>query len=245
MNIVQPDINSEVYKTFTEMVRAKVGQAEIWLIEHKIDYIWNYWAGNHLYRIYIPAKDLLLDFEYYPVNNIEYNYIRVNYDTDVCDLLTKVFPKIILDTSELTAWKLNQRSANKFFRENKASPIYDKNVLRIALVQDLTIYQCIVVKDNKVIANVIRQGCSIPYGTYMLFRYLNEMFGMAEIEIRESTENSYTNTMYQLLNLPILSQTTKKKVWWSPKGAKWHIKKEHTKQYVPFYFCEYRIYKYS
>lgn len=227
------------------MVRAKVSLAEIWLIEHNIDYIWNYWVGNHLYRIYIPTKDLLLDFEYYPVNNIEYNYIRVNYDTDIYDLLNKIFPQTIIDTSELSAWKLTQRAANRFFRENKASPIYDKQVLRIALVKDLTIYQCIVIKDNKVIANVARQGCAIPYGTYMLFRYLNEMFGIPEIRIRESTDNSYTNTMYQLLNLPIIQQTNKKKIWWNPDGAKWHIKKEQTEQFVPFYFCEHRVYKYS
>ena len=245
MNILQPDTNSKVYKQFITMIKAKAGIAEVWLINHKIDYIWNYHIGNHLYRIYIPCKDLLLDFEYYPVNNIEYNYIRINYDTDIIDLLETIFPENMIDTQELTPYKLKQRAANRFLRENSASPVYDRDVLRLALVKNQTIYQCMIIKNNKVIANVTKQNCSIPYGTYILFRYLTEMFGFEELLIRECMNNSYTNTLYQVLNMSIVSQTSKKKIWWNPIETKWHIKREDTNKYIPFYLCEQRIYKYK
>ena len=245
MNISYPDSKSEVYKQFCELLKYKVSQAEIWLIEHKIDYIWNYWIGIHPYRLYIPAKDLLLDFEYYPVPNNDYNYIRINFDTDIIKVLERLFPETIINTNELTVWKLNQRATNHFLRENDVSPIYDKNVLRIGFVKDQTIYQCMIIKNNKVVANVTKRNCSVPYGTYMLLRYLNEMFGITEIQIKECLDNSYSNTLYQILNLPVISQTNKKKIWWNPDGAKWHIKTEDTDKYVPFYYCEYRVYKYG
>lgn len=216
----------------------------MWLGYKHIDYVWNNRIDNHLYRLYIPKKDLLLDFEYYPVNNIEYNYIRVNYDTDIIQLLERIFPSTVIDTNELDVWKLNQKATNNFLRKNKASPVYDSAVLRLALVKDNTIYQCIVMKDNRVIRNVTRQNCSVPYGTYILLRYLNEMFGMTEILLTESLENSYTNTLYQILNLPVVMKTKKRKIWWNPDGCKWKIKKGLTSQFVPFYYCETVIYRY-
>ena len=244
MNISKPDINSNAYRKYLGLVNQKVSEIMAWLTLRKIEYINNNWINGHLYRLYIPSKDLLLDFEYYPVNNYEYNYIRINYDTDVTVLMERLFPNVILDTQELDVWKLNQRAANKFLKENEASPVYGNDVLRIALVRDMTIFQCIILKDNKIITNVTKRSCSVPYGTYILLRYLNEMFGIQEIQIRECMDNSYTNTLYQVLNLPVISQTTKKKVWWSPAGAKWHIKTEDTDKYIPFYYCEYRTYKY-
>ena len=149
MNLTKLDISSEVYKEFTRMVRTKVSLAEMWLIEHRINYIWNYWAGNHLYRIYITNKDILLDFEYYPVNNSEYSYIRVNYDTDIIQLLEKIFPETVFDTNDLTLNTIDQREANHFLRENKYSPIYDKDVLRLAWAKGTDIYQCIIIKNNR------------------------------------------------------------------------------------------------
>lgn len=245
MNLLTPDINSEIYKEFTKQVRAKVSQAEMWLIEHNIDYVWNYWIGNHLYRIYIPSKDLLLDFEYYPVNNNEYNYIRINYDDDIIQILNKVFPETVIETQDLQVNEITQRSANHFLREQGASPVYDKSVLRLAFMQDQTIYQCIILKDNKIITNVIKQGYSIPYGTYILLRYLNELFGYSEILITESLNNSYRHTIYQILDVPVVAKSIKKKIWWNPAGTKWHIKREDTDKYIPFYFCEYITYKYK
>ena len=245
MNISTPDINSDIYKEFIRAVKTKVNQAENWLIEHNIDYVWNYWIGNHLYRLYIPNKDLLLDFEYYPINNVEYNYIRVNFDDDIIQLLNKLFPKNVLDTANLQVCKLSQRSANRFLREQHNSPIYNKNVLRLAFVKDNIIYQCMAIKDNKIIANVTRQDYSISYGTYILLRYLNEMFGFSEILIKESLDNSYKHTIFQILNVPIVEQSIKKKIWWNPTGAKWHIKREDTDKYIPFYYCESRVYKYN
>lgn len=245
MNISKPDINSDVYKQFIEMINHKVSAAVIWLTNHNIKYVWNNWINNHLYRLYIPEKDLLLDFEYYPLNNYGYNYIRINFDTDMIQLLERLFPEIILNTQDLEVWKLNQRVVNKFLRDNGASPVYDKNVLRLGWVKDQTIYQCIIVKNNKIIANVTKRNCSVMYGTYMMLRYLTEAFGYPEIIIKDSTDNSFTNTMYQLIGTKKISQTNKKKIWWSPNSAKWHIKREDTDKYVPFYYCESCVYKYS
>jgi len=245
MNISQPNLTSEIYKQFTEMIKDKVSAAEMWLTSHDVEYTWNYWVGNHLYRIYIPSKDLLLDFEYYPVNNYEYNYIRINFDADMNRVLERIFPKTVLDTQDLSIWKLNRKSANRFLKDNGATPIYDKDVLRLAWIKDQTIYQCIIIKDNKIIANVTKQDCSVAYGTYMMLRYLTEMFGFSEVLIRDTTENSYTNTIYQLIGATVISRTNKKKIWWNPNGAKWHIKTEDTDKYVPFYLCEYVTYKYS
>ena len=129
MNLSKPDIYSEVYKQFIQMIKEKVSQAEVWLISHKIDYIWNYWIGNHLYRIYIPQKELLIDFEYFPINNVEYNYLRVNFNDDIILLLENIFPTNILDTQELSVYKLNQRVTNRFLKETGNAPVYDNNVL--------------------------------------------------------------------------------------------------------------------
>lgn len=244
MNISQPNPDSEVYKQFLILINQKVSQAVMWLGYKHIDYVWNNRINNHLYRLYIPKKDLLLDFEYYPMNNVEYNYIRVNFDTDVIQLLEHLFPTTVIDTNELDVWKLHQKATNHFLRENRASPVYDSNVLRLALVKNNVIYQCIVVKGNRIIRNVTKRDCSVPYGTYILLRYLNEMFGVSEVLITESTENSYMNTLYQILNLPIVVQTNKKKIWWNPDGCKWKIKKEQTSQFVPFYYCETVVYRY-
>ena len=227
------------------MLNQKVSAGVVWLINHDIEYVWNYWASNHLYRLYIPSKDLLLDFEYYPVNNPEYNYIRVNFDTDIVQLMEQIFPSVLMDTKDLDVWKLTQRACNHFLRENGVSPIYDKNVIRLAWVQDKTIYQCIVVKDNKIITNVRKQNCSVTLGTYMMLRYLNEMFGFSNILIKENLENSYPHIWYRLCNIPAINRTHKKKIWWSPSGTKWKIKKEQYDQYVPFYFCEDIIYMYG
>ena len=246
MNISHPDKNSEVYKQFIDLINQKVANAITWLAERNIDYIWNYQINGHLYRLYIPCKDLLLDFEYYPVNDYEYNYIRVNYDTDIEILLEKLFPKNIYNTEDLTVWKLSQRYCNRFLKENNRPAVYGKDILRLAWVdKDKNIYQCIVIKDDKIIANVTKRNCSVLYGTYMMLRYLTEMFGFDEILIKESTENSYTNTIYRLINAEVIKETNKIKIWWSPKGTKWKIEKEQTSQFIPFYFCENRIYKYK
>ena len=244
MNISHPNTNSEVYRQFIRLVNEKVSQAEIWLITHKIDYVWNYWLGDHLYRIYIPDKDLLLDFEYYPVAHLEYSYIRVNYNDDMIVLLQTIFPENIIDTQDMTVWKLTQRYSNRFFREQGESPVYDKNVLRLGWVKDQTIYQCIVIKDNEIIRNVVRSGWAVPYGTYMLLRYLTEIYGFSQIIIKESLNNSFRHLTYQILNVPYTTIPNKKKIWWSAAGTKWHIKREDTDKYIPFYFCETRIYKY-
>lgn len=244
MNITTPNKNSEAYKQFIELNVDKVKIAMSWLSEHNIDYVLNMWVENHLYRLYLPSKDLLLDFEYYPENKYNYNYIRVNYNTDIIKLLEKIFPENILDTNELVVWKVNQRASNKFLRENDNSPIYDKNVLRIALVKDSTIYQCIIVKDNKIVVNVTERNCSIPYGTYILLRYLNEIFGFSEIIIRENCDNSYNNMLYQILNSPIIDKTSKRKIWWSSNNTKWRISKSEVYKYIPFYFTEQITYKY-
>ena len=245
MNISRPNKTSEIYRQFLGEINKKVSEAVVWLNAHEIEYVWNYWAADHLYRLYIPHKDLLLDFEYYPVNNIEYNYIRVNFDTNIIQLMEQIFPSVLMDTKDLDVWKLTQRACNHFLRENGVSPIYDKNVIRLAWVQDKTIYQCIVVKDNKIIANVRKQNCSVTLGTYMMLRYLNEMFGFSNILIKENLENSYPHIWYRLCNIPAINKTHKKKIWWSPSGTKWKIKKEQYNQYVPFYFCEDIIYMYG
>jgi hypothetical protein len=245
MNITVPDKNSDVYKQYVELINHKVSSAISWLIDRKIEYIWNNQIEGHLYRIYIPSKDVLLDFEPYPVNNINYNWIRINYDTDIIRVLEHLFPETILDTQELDVWKLNRRAANRFLRENEVSPIYDENVLRLALVKDHTIYQCVIVKDNKIIANATKRNFSVPYGTYILLRYLNEQFGISEIFIKETLDNSYTNMIYQILNLPVVSKSSKKRIWWNEDKTEWHIKRELTSQFIPFYLCESVVYRYS
>lgn len=244
MNISHPDTNSTVYKQFISSILDKVGKVELWLIEHKIDYVWNYWLGNHLYRIYIPSKDLLLDFEYYPVSHRDYNYIRINFDDDVVSVLQTIFPETVFDTQDLNIDELSQRDANHFLREQGAAPVYDKSALRLGWSKDNTIYQCVIVKDNKIIANVVRKNCAISYGTYMTLRYLNELYGLSGILFRESLNNSIRHITYQILDVPFTAHELKKKIWWNPTGAKWHIKREDTDKYIPFYYCGYRVYKY-
>lgn len=245
MNICKPNTESAVYKQFISEITAKVSKAVNWLEAHSIKYVQNYTINNHLYRIYILDKDLLLDFENYPCIATEYNYIRINYDTDIISLLETIFPETILDTASLEVWKLNRRSCNRFLKENGISPIYDTNVLRIAFVRDATIYQCIVLKDNRIIANVTKHSCSIKLGTYMLLRYLTEVFGVDDLQIKVSSGNSYSNILYQCLGLPCIYASDKKKIWWSASETKWHIKREDTNKYIPFYYCGYHVYKYS
>ena len=244
MNISKPDTTSKVYKQFIGLLNQKVSTAVVWLNCHHIEYSWNNWIGGHLYRLYIPCKDLLLDFEYYPVNNIEYNYIRINFDTDIEQLLGHVFPDRVYNTEDLKVWKLVRLGSNKFLRGNGASPVYDNKTLRLAWVDGTEILQCMILKGNKIITNVTRNNCSVFWGTYMMLRYFNESFGVDEILIKECMDSSYTAAMYQLLHLPIVAQTKKKKIWWSPEGTKWHIKREDTDKYIPFYFCETVTYRY-
>ena len=244
MNIQYPDKSSEIYKTFTEYVNVQVKIISDWLTEKNIEYVWNNQINNHLYRLYIPCKDILLDFEPYPVNNINYNYIRINFNTDVIRLCEKLFPETVIDTSELHIWKLTRKAANHFLRDMGVAPVYSENVLRLAFVKDNIIYQCIILKDNKVITNVTRHNCSIPYGTYIMLRYLNESFGVSEIVIKENKDNSYVNTMYQLINTKIINVTCKKKIWWSPTKTNWHIDRNNINNYMPFYFTETITYLY-
>lgn len=243
MNIDLPDKNSTQYKHFIEMVNNKVSSAMTWLENHNIEYVWNYQIDNHLYRLYIPKKDLLLDFETYPVNNPNYNYIRVNFDTNIITICERLFPETIIDTQELVMWKLNRRASNRFLRENGAAPIYNNSVLRLALVKDTTIYQCMIIKGDKVIANVVKQNCSVPYGTYILFRYLTEMFGFSEIQIKEDSGDSYIQTLYQLLNMKTITKTPKRKIWWSSKETTWRT--DTPEEYIPFYLPEIITYQYS
>lgn len=245
MNISKPDISSMVYKQYITLVNNKVDTAMSWLSDRGIDYVWNYWIDNHLYRLYIPCKDLILDFECYPQINNTYNYIRINHDTDMIGLLEKLFPATIIDTQDLTVWKLNQKATNHFLRSNGASPIYDKTVLRIALVKDNTIYQCVVLKGDMIIANVTKRNCAVPYGTYILLRYLNEIFGVAGITIKDNRDNSYNTTLYQLINLRVISKSPKLKIWWNPDGVKWRIKSTEENKYVPLYLTEHIIYRYG
>lgn len=245
MRLSYLDKTSEVYKQFIQEVNAKVQLAEMWLIEHNIDYIWNNWINNHLYRLYIPEKDLLLDFEYYPVNQPEYSYIRINYNTDIIHILEQLFTTKVIDTQELVLGMLDQRETNKFLKENGFSPVYGKDVLRLAWVREGVIYQCIIIKNNKIIRDVTKRGSTIKFGTYMILRYLTEVFNYPEILIKDNTSNSFSDTMYRLIGASIAYQGIKKRIWWSPDGCKWAIKKEQADQFIPFYFCEDRVYKYS
>lgn len=243
MNITKPDVNSEVYKQFEMLICQKVNFAIKWLAG--IEYVKDFVVDNHLYRLYIPCKDLLLDFEWFPQINPNYNYVRIDFLTNIENILTRLFPETIIDTQQLNIWKLNQLPTNKFLRQNNHSPIYDKNVLRLGLLGDnQMIFQCMVIKENKIIANVTRQDCSIPYGTLIILRYLNEMFGFEEILIKDNFDDSYKTMMYQLLNLPVVSKTCKKRIWWSPNKTKWHISSSERNAYMPFYFSEDITYSY-
>lgn len=243
MNITTPKFDSEVYKQFEMLICQKVNSAIEWLAG--IDYVKDYVVDGHLYRLYIPCKELLLDFEWFPVINPNFNYVRVDFLTNIENVLEKLFPETIIDTTQLQPWKLNQLPTNKFLKQNNHSPIYDKNILRLALVGDnMQILQCIVLKDNKIIADVTHKNCAVPYGSLILLRYLNEMFGVENILIKDNYDNSYRTTLYQLLNLPVVSKTCKRRIWWSPEGAKWHINQKDKDNYMPYYFTENIIYSY-
>jgi len=245
VNIIHPDKECKAYKDFNALMASKVNEAMKWLSNKNIEYIWNEWIDGHLYRLYIPEKDVLLDFEYYPVINKNYNYIRINYDTDITRVLGKLFPSKIIETNELQFCKAVQKSTNKFLKTNDVNPVYYKDIFRATYIKDEKIYQCIILRDNKIITNVVQKDCSIPYGTYMLLRYLNEWFEIPEILIPSNLDNSYTTAMYELLDLPIVQTTPKKKIWWNIKGTKWHITEDERKDYIPFYFTERITYKYT
>lgn len=242
INIIRPDPDSPVYTEFNKMINNKVNSAMSWLSERNIEYVWNERINGHLYRLIIPEKDLLFDFEFYPVINSDYNYIRINYNSDIIAILGRLFPQHILETQELGVTHLNQKSCNRFLRENNAAPIYDKHILRLAFTKGTDIYQCMILRQNKVIANVTAANCLVKYGTFMLFRYLNESLEIPEIIIKTNLDNSYTLSMYQLLNLPIVTKTNKRRIWWRPNDTKWHI--DNHDNYIPFYFTENITYRY-
>lgn len=243
-NIIRPNKDSQSYIDFNELINNKVSQAMSWLSDKDIEYTWNEWIDNHLYRLYIPAKNLLLDFEFYPVNNMNYNYIRINYDTNIIDLLGKLFPSKIINTQETQLYILTQKATNKFLRENNKSPIYDSNVFRTGLVRYGELYQCIILKNNRIITNVTKNNCAVVQGTYMILRYLTEQLEIPEVIIKTNLDNSYQISLYELLNLPILSSTCKKKIWWNKDRPKWHISAEEKDNYIPFYFTESITYSY-
>lgn len=242
MNISYPNKTSKIYKQFVDAISVKVTTAMLWLNDKNIEFCHNYEIDNHLYRIYIPQKDVLLDFEWYPINNPYYNYVRINYDTDVIDVMEKLFPETEISTQDAEVWILKRKASNKFLRDNGHSPIYDKNVLRLAWVKDMMIYQCIVLKNNRIIANVVKQNHAVPYGTYILLRYINEMLGIENILIKENSDSSYSSNLYQILGLPIISKSPKRKIWWSPNKAVWRT--NHPENYVPFYLTETITYSY-
>lgn len=244
VNIIHIDKNSQVYEDFNSLMNNKVSEAMSWLSKKNIEYVWNEKIDGHLYRLYIPEKDILFDFEYYPVINKNYNYIRINYDTDITRVLGKLFPTIIIETSELQFYKAIQKPTNKFLRQNDANPIYYKDVFRATFTKDADIYQCMILRDNKIISNVVQKDCSVPYGTFMLLRYLNEWFEIPEIIIPSNLDDSYTAAMYELLNLPVVQNTPKRKIWWNNKETKWHISKDEKQNYIPFYFTERITYRY-
>ena len=245
VNICRPDKQSEVYKQFNKLITEKVNAIMQWLNDKNIEYIWNNWIDGHLYRLYIPIKDLLLDFEFYPVINSNYNYIRVNYNTDPVELCQKIFPETILNTEDLSVWKLNQKTANRFLKDNGSSPIYDNTVLRLALAKNSEIYQCIIIKADTIIRNVCKKNTTVKYGTFILLRQLTEVFEIPNIIIKETSDDSYTNMMYQLIGTSIAKKHNKKKIWWRPNDAKWHINMKDSDKYVPFYFTENIIYSYK
>jgi hypothetical protein len=245
VNISRPDKSSDVYKEFEFQINNKVNRAMTWLSNRNIEYVWNYRVDSHLYRLYLPCKDLLLDFEYYPVVNPNYNYIRITFKDDIINVLISIFPEHIFDTKEMTVWKLTQKASNRFLKDNNKSPIYDEKALRLALVKDDIIYQSIILKNQNIVSNVTKSNCQVAYGSLILFRYLNEVFEIPEFYIKTNLDNSYINTLYQLLNLPITTKSAKKKIWWSSKQTKWHIAQNKIHNYMPFYFTETIKYCYS
>ena len=242
MNITKPLITSSEYRAFLELINHKISTAMDWLYARGINYILDFYLDGHLYRMYIPKKDVLLDFECYPVISNMHNYIRVNYNTDIVLLLEQLFPEVILDTDDLNIWVINQISANHFLRENGVSPVYNKHVLRLAWVRDNEIYQCIVLQNNKLIRNVTKLNCTIGWGTYMLIRYANECYGIEDIKIPETLDNSFANMLYQILGLPY-EHSSKRKILWSPDKVVWRSD-DHSK-FVPFYLSEKITYTYA
>ena len=71
MNITKPNVNSDIQKAFEKEIECKVQTAISRL--SKIEYVRDKYVDNHLYRLYIPCKDLLMDFEWYPVINPNFN----------------------------------------------------------------------------------------------------------------------------------------------------------------------------
>jgi len=249
-HICRPDKYSPVYHEFTEHISFKVGQFAKLLTDHNIQFSANEFIDGHLYRIYIPGKDLLFDFEYYPVVNFNYNYIRVNYNDDMELLYKKLFPEVILETDDVDVWKLNQRADNHFLRDNGYSPIYDKSALRLGLVWNNEIYQsmsAIYDIDNdctNIVVNASKVNSQVNFGTIILLRYFKEFYDIDNIHIKSNLDNSFRETTYQLMDMKLVDQQCKKKIWWSPNKCYWHIKKEHTNEYVPFYFTERRMWVY-
>lgn len=250
VHISRPDKFSPIYHEFIELINFKVGQFAKILTDHNIKFSSNEFINSHLYRIYIIDKDVLLDFEFYPVPNFNYNYIRVRYDQDMKLLYKMLFPSVILEPETLEVWKLTQRADNKFLRDIGASPIYHKDVLRLGIVNKGCILQTMVIrydkKDgyNKLISDVTTPGVRINLGTMWLLRYFKEMFDINDIRVVSDLDNSYKEITYHLMGMKLLSHDSKKKIWWSPNGCKWHIKKEHTEEYVPYYFTEKRVWVY-
>lgn len=250
VHISRPDKFSPVYQEYLEHINTKVGLLAKLLTDHNIKFSCNEFINGHLYRLYIIDKDILLDFELYPVPNHNYNYVRVNYDQDIDILYKSLFPSVILEPETLEVWELTQRIDNHFLRSIGRSPIYHKDVIRLGIVSGGCILQSMTIKTdsvsghNKVIANAITPGARINLGTMWLLRYFKEVYGMQQIEITSNRDNSIQETMYQLMGMRLSDQQFKKKIWWAPDKTEWHIKKEHTEEYVPFYFTEKRIWLY-
>lgn len=247
-HICRPDKYSPVYHEFTEHVSFKVGQLAKILTDNNIQFSSNEFIDGHLYRIYIPEKDLLLDFEYYPVVNYNYNYVRINYNDDMLSVFNRLFPSHVYDTDDVDVWELTQKADNHFLRENGYSPIYDKSAIRLGLVLNDEIYQSMTVKCNgtagKVVTNAVRTNCQVNFGSIILLRYFKEVYSLDTIEVKSNLDNSFRETTYQLMGMKLIDQQCKKKIWWSPAKSEWHVKKEHTDEYVPFYFTEKRIWLY-
>ena len=244
VHIVRPDKSSKVYECYENLMQSKIEQATAWLNARGLEYTWNERIDGHLYRLCIPDRDLLFDFECYPVINMNYNYVRINYNTDIIDILEKIFPKFIIDTDELNLhYNVSQKEINKFLRENGHNPVYDKNVLRLAWIKDSKIYQCFVLSGDEIKINITRKSYQVRCGTFMLLRYLNEMLCLPRVIIKDSLDNSYVSDSYQIYGLTVVDKKHKKKIWWSPQEAKWHV--DYPSEYVPLYFTEKITYAYT
>lgn len=250
VHISRPDKFSLIYQEFLEHINTKVGQLAKLLTDHGIRFSSNEFINGHLYRLYIIDKDILLDFELYPVPNGNYNYIRVNYDQDIELLYKSIFPVVNLEPETLEVWDLTQRINNHFLRSVGQSPVYYKDAIRLGIVKDGCVLQTMTIRPrpgsehHTVISNVVTPGVRINLGTMWLLRYFKEVYGIEHLEIKSNRDNSIQETLYQLMDMKLIDQQYKKKIWWSPTGPKWHVKKEHTDEYVPFYFTEKRVWLY-